>query len=261
MTQALATVAEYTPSQIAIIKQSIAKGVTDDELRHFMQVCYHTGLDPFAKEIYAIVRRDHGTPKMVIQTGIDGYRLTADRTGKYAGSDDPVFDNEKEPNRATVTVYKMVEGQRCPFTATARWDEYYPGESQGFMWKKMPCVMLSKCAEALALRKAFPAELSGLYTNEEMEQADRGGVRPEQPAEGDGAEKGGALPYRIPFGKYAKRGLEEVGLDDLRSYVDYIENKAQKDNKPIQGQVLDFVQRATAHIAAFENGGEPGSQG
>jgi hypothetical protein len=70
-----------------------------------------------------------------------------------------------------VTVYKMIAGQRCPFTATARWDQYYPGDSQGFMWRKMPHLMLGKCAEGLALRKAFPAELAGAYVKEEMDQA------------------------------------------------------------------------------------------
>jgi hypothetical protein len=71
-----------------------------------------------------------------------------------------------------VTVYKIIGNVRCPFTASARWDQYYPGDEQGFMWRKMPHLMLGKCAEALALRKAFPAELSGLYIKEEMDQAD-----------------------------------------------------------------------------------------
>jgi hypothetical protein len=119
---------------------------------------------------------------MSIQTGIDGYRLIADRTGQYAGSDDYTFDfnqtqyehmmgGKKEPTTATVTVHKIVQGHRVPFTATAAWNAYYPGDKMGFMWKKMPHLMLGKCAEALALRKAFPAELSGVYTREEMEQA------------------------------------------------------------------------------------------
>ena len=164
MTQALATVAEYTPSQIAIIKQSIAKGVTDDELRHFMQVCYHTGLDPFAKEIYAIVRRDHGTPKMVIQTGIDGYRKVAGRSQVYAGKSETTFDCcehgdcEGRPNRASVTVYKIVAGVRCPFPATGAWREFAPSANINdptmSMWRKMPHLMLGKCVEAQALRMA-----------------------------------------------------------------------------------------------------------
>lgn len=86
----------------------------------------------------------------------------------------------------------------------------------------------------------------------------RGAVYPEQPPPEEGIQNK-YVGYRIPFGKFAKRSLEEISLDDLRSYVIYIEDKAHKDNKPITGNVLDFVQRATAHIAAFENGNPGGN--
>lgn len=120
-----------------------------------------------------------------VQTGIDGYRLIADRTGKYAGSDDPIFDEgltqyqflqtgRKNPSTATVSVYKIVGGVLAKFTATAEWSAYYPGASQGYMWSKMGLLMIGKVSEALALRKAFPAELSGIYTSEEMMQAGDG---------------------------------------------------------------------------------------
>lgn len=161
----------FTKDQVELIKRTVAHGTTDDELALFLYQSRKTGLDPLAGQIHCVKRRSGEEQKMSIQTAIDGYRLIADRTGKYAGNDDPVFDDETTPTKATVTVYKIVDGQRCPFTATARWSQYFPGEKQGFMWKKMPHLMLGKCAEALALRKAFPAELSGVYTNEEMEQA------------------------------------------------------------------------------------------
>lgn len=158
----------FTDEKIGLVRRLVAVGATNDELAVFLHQCQRTGLDPLAKQIYCIKRQG----KMAIQVGIDGFRLIADRTGLYAGNDDPVFDDEKHPKRATVTVYKMVSGVRCPFTASARWEQYYPGDGpSGFMWKKMPHLMLGKCAEALALRKAFPAELSGLYTDGEMEQA------------------------------------------------------------------------------------------
>lgn len=173
MTTAIAQKAQgemltWTPDQVDLIQRTVAKGASPDEFKLFLYQCARTGLDPLARQIYAVVRGG----KMTIQTAIDGYRLVADRTGKYAGSDDATFTGEpKKDLAATVTVYKIVEGVRCPFTATARWTEYFPGDSQGAMWKKMPHTMLAKCAEALALRKAFPADLSGIYTKEEMDQA------------------------------------------------------------------------------------------
>jgi phage recombination protein Bet len=163
------------PDKIALIRSTIADGATADELKLFLYHCSRTALDPLAKQIYFQKRFNKRRQRyeMTVITGIDGYRLVADRTGQYAGNDDPVFDDEADPKKATVTVYKIIDHTRCPFTASARWDQYYPGEEQGFMWRKMPHLMLGKCAEALALRKAFPAELSGLYIKEEMDQADQ----------------------------------------------------------------------------------------
>ena len=162
-----------TPAQVDLIKSQIAVGATDDELKLFLHVADKSGLDPLSRQIYFIKR----SGKMTIQTGIDGFRAVADRTGQYVGSSDPVFEENGEiPSKATVTVNKVVGGVVGNFTATARWEEYYPGKSQGFMWDKMPHTMLGKCAEALALRKAFPAQLSGLYTGDEMDQAGDQGI-------------------------------------------------------------------------------------
>jgi len=173
MTKEVMTYNNITPAQVDLIKSQIAVGATDDELKLFLHVADKSGLDPLSRQIYFIKR----SGKMTIQTGIDGFRAVADRTGQYVGSSDPVFeDNGKIPAKATVTVNKVVGGIVGNFTATARWEEYYPGKSQGFMWDKMPHTMLGKCAEALALRKAFPAQLSGLYTGDEMDQAGDQGI-------------------------------------------------------------------------------------
>lgn len=160
------------PEKVELLKRTIAQGTTDDEFELFVHVCKRTGLDPFARQIYAIKRNTKRGPVMSIQTGIDGYRTIAQRTGEYAGQDDAAFetDSSNRPLSATVTVYRIVKGVRCPYTATARWKEYFASTS---MWDKMPFNQLSKCAEALALRKGFPAELSGVYTHDEMDQADR----------------------------------------------------------------------------------------
>ena len=161
-----------TSDQVDLIKSQIAVGATDNELKLFLHVADKSGLDPLTKHIYFIKRGG----KMTIQTGIDGFRTIADRTGQYIGSNDPVFTgNGKFPDKATVTVSKVVQGVVGEFTASARWSEYYP-DKNSFMWDKMPHTMLGKCAEALALRKAFPAQLSGLYTGDEMDQAGDEGI-------------------------------------------------------------------------------------
>jgi phage recombination protein Bet len=162
----------FSKDEMSLLREKNKK-LTDIEFGAFLEACKRYQLNPLANQIYA--RSQPATEKNPRQVTyccqIDGYRLIADRTLTYAGNEDPRYDDEKNPRRATVTVYKIVAGQRCAFEASARWDQYFPGERQGFMWKKMPHLMLGKCAEALALRKAFPAELSGLYTVEEMHQA------------------------------------------------------------------------------------------
>jgi len=159
---------QLSAEQIDLIKSTIAKDATDDELKLFIYTATRVGLDPMAKQIHFVKRGG----QMTIQTGIDGYRAIAERTGTLAGIDDAIYDDDKgiHPNKASVTVYRLVGGQKVSFTASARWNEY--NQPSGFVWKKMPFLMLGKCAESLALRKAFPNDLSGLYTNEEMAQAD-----------------------------------------------------------------------------------------
>jgi phage recombination protein Bet len=174
----------FTSRQVDLIKQHIAPGIDDANLLFFGTICQRTGLDPFARQIYIIGRSKWENGREIgktwtIQTGIDGYRLLAARTGLLAGIDDAIYDDETgdHPGKATVTVWRYMHNQheRVPFTATARWNEYRQVDSKDRLmgqWPKMPYLMLGKCAEALALRKAFPAELSGVYTGEEMAQAD-----------------------------------------------------------------------------------------
>jgi len=165
--------------KVELLKQTVARGVSDLELQLFLHACKRTGLDPFMRQIHAVKRWSAREQRevMVIQTGIDGYRLIADRTGCYAGCSDAEYELNEEgyPGLARVTVTKIVNGLPRNFTASARWKEYCQLGKDGKptpMWQRMPFFMLGKCAEALALRKAFPAELSGVYTHEEMMQAD-----------------------------------------------------------------------------------------
>jgi len=177
-------------SQINLIKQTVAKGASDEELQLFLQVCKGANLNPFMKQVHLVPRWDSKTGQEVrtIQVGIDGFRAVAESSNAYAGNDDPIFEGDKTieyttgsgdkakkktltvPEKATVKVYKLMQGQKMEFTATARWEEYYPGAKMGFQWHIRPYLMLGKCAEALALRKAFPKLLSGMYAAEELDR-------------------------------------------------------------------------------------------
>jgi phage recombination protein Bet len=157
-------------ARLQVVKQTLAPDLSDAELQLFAFVANRSGLDPFAKQVYAVKRAG----KVTFQTGIDGYRSTAERTGEYDGSDEPEFGPDKDghPEWARVTVYRYRNGRRVGQSATAFWAEFHPGQDGTGMWKKMPRNQLAKCAEALALRKAFPFVLADLYTSEEMDQAD-----------------------------------------------------------------------------------------
>lgn len=165
----------WTEEQVDLIKNTVAKGATDDELRLFLYTAKRTGLDPLTKQIHFVKRGG----QMTIQTGIDGYRAIAERTKSLAGITDPLYEVDGDkPTKATVKVYRSINGMMAEFTASARFTEYVAPYSP--LWNKMPFLMLGKCAEALALRKAFPNDLSGLYTNEEMAQAEAKPILPQK---------------------------------------------------------------------------------
>ena len=209
MSESLAIRAEQTEFDERQRSALTALGVenaTPSDLGVFFHQAQRTGLDPFSKQIYMIARRTYKNggweTKQTIQVGIDGLRLVARRAANRMGQALSIgsavwmCENgqwyEAWPRKLGVPVaakIRVTVGQGV-FDAVANTAEYMPtrlDKSSGKMkptgqWGKMPALMIAKCAEALALRKAFPMDLSGLYTFEEMDQADgdRGAFEPQQ---------------------------------------------------------------------------------
>lgn len=175
---------KFSEEEIDLIRRTVARNCTDDELAVFLHSCARCGLDPLLKQIHAIHRsdRDRGQ-QMTIQVGIDGLRIIAERTGRYAPGRPTEYQfGDGGPIAATAFVRKQThDGTWHDVGATAYYSEYCGRKNNGEpnrMWQQFPAVMLAKCAEAAALRRAFPVEASGLYTFEEMDQAENGGAAP-----------------------------------------------------------------------------------
>lgn len=179
--------ARLTPDQKHLLTDTIAKNATDDELELFLYQARAKGLDPFSGQIW-FVKYDPNKAG-TIMTGVHGLTLIAERTGTYAGIAgtwwcgpdgqwSEIWLKTDPPAAAKVTVRKlMVSGNMIDTTAVVMWDEYgKPGRAKDRSgrgtWHTLPATMIAKVARAHALREAFPAEMSGLYTREEMDQAE-----------------------------------------------------------------------------------------
>lgn len=226
---------EFTPTQLAALRQLGVDQAPEAELKMFLERCKRTGLDPFSRQIYMIGRNtrqgNQWVKRWTIQTSIDGARLiarrVADKSGAPYSTEGPFWCDSSgkwadvwlKPTPPAAAKY-VVLYKGGSFTGIARFDAYKAvnreGEVTG-LWAKMADTMLAKCAEMLALRKAFPQDMSGLYVSEEMQQADNAApvtVRA-QPV------KQAPKPRPVPTGELLNQdqiegienGFEELGLD------------------------------------------------
>lgn len=196
--------AAYTAQQMALVRKTVAKDCSEAEFDQFIHMARHLGLDPLRRQIYAFVfnKDDAGKRQLTLVTAIDGLRTIADRTNCYRpDEEEPQIEYSEEardPNlnpkglvKAKVRVFKFAHGDWHPVVGVARWDEFAPQreiweydqeagkrrptgrfelDPRKDNWRRMPHVMLAKCAEAQALRRAWPDDLSTLYEASEVDQ-------------------------------------------------------------------------------------------
>lgn len=222
---------QWDEKQIAVLRQSgIDNDITPAELAAFLHTCQRTGLDPFARQIYLVGRWDKRLRRKTYapQTSIDGYRIIAQRSGEYAGQDGPywcgsdgqwvdVWLAAEPPRAAKVGVVR--KGFAKPLYAVAKWESYVQTDKDGKtigLWAKMPDLMLAKCAEALALRKAFPNDLAGVYTAEEMAEADNPAAE---------RVKAAAEDDRFYVRQVPQSGTDEEWLADVKRRIEEIADR------------------------------------
>lgn len=207
----------WNATQLAALQQIGVQNASQGDLSVFLNFAQRTGLDPFARQIYMIGRnqktQNGWVTKWTIQASIDGLRIVAERSGDYAGQVGPefcgpdgtwrdVWTSPEPPVAARVGVLR--HGFSAPLYAVAYFSEYVQlkdGKPTS-MWASKPLLMIAKCAEALALRKAFPNDLAGLYTADEM-----GAAENPQPAPAPAAS---AVPAEEPVVE-AELVQEETG--------------------------------------------------
>lgn len=218
--------AKYSREDMELLRETICKGCTPQDFKLFMMVCHRTKLDPFAKQIHAIPRWDSKLNRfsMTIQTSIDGFRLVAERTGKYAPgkATEYQFDNGKLLSATSFIKKQTNDGSWHEVSYTAFFEEYCQKTKDGRptkFWSDMPRVMLAKVAEAACLRKCFPMELSQIYTREEMAQSE---VIETIETEEVPREKSSNVQKiaQIPFEKIEQIQQEKITPDQLFALTD-----------------------------------------
>lgn len=289
MSTALVAVPErptFTREQIDLLKRTICEGATDDELKLFTATAERLQLDPFARQVFAVKRYDSRKriEVMAIQVSIDGFRLVAERTGHYAGQLGPFWsadgkewlevwlDDDNPPAAAKVGVLR--NDFKEPLWSVATWSQYRQTNKEGNatpMWRKMGPLMLAKCAESLGLRRAFPNELSGVYTPEEMAQAAPANDEAPEPAyrvpkatgekSDDGTvevKRGKVTTHEPPIGEGQKAEIaglqmqmgmtdEQLGVAIKKLYeVDTVDALASS-------QAADFIRRGRKKLDAAKN--------
>lgn len=269
---------DFTQEKLELIKNTVAQGASDLELKLFIEQCKRTGLDPISRQIYFMKDRNG---KVNVQTSIDGFRLIAERSGDYQGQTPAqwcgqdgvwvdVWLSNDLPAAARIGVWK--KNFREPLYAVATFQEYAQRKANGdlnYIWGTKPALMLSKVAEALALRKAFPNDMSGIYTQDEYtpEAAPKEITKttivnpniisveelPKNHEKEDSHIVHIQKPdYVIKFGKFKGQVISSIPIEELKNYADWITNAAKEANKPPKADAQEFLDQVEMLIGSLK---------
>lgn len=243
---ALVAVPEHSREEIDALKNTIKasnRDMTDAQFTVFMAAARHLGLDPLARQVVPIFQ----SGRMTVQTTIDGFRLIAERTRKYRGQLGPfwcgpdgewkdVWLSDGAPTAAKVGV------KRSDFDEVMWGVARFKSYAKGGTWQQMPDVMIAKVAESLALRKAFPAELSGAYIREEMMQA-----------QADGEAEDDVAPLSRPASAPARRDTPRT-TSEPSTIVDAAPAPAQRESTQAAPPAADTPvdSMALTHASALD---------
>lgn len=248
-------------SELQLVKDIYAKNSTDQELAHFIRTSHRLKLSIEARQIFLVKRWDSSLKREVAtpQVSIDGQRLVAERTGDYVPGRAAEYEYRNDRlYKATAYLKKFAKGGWHEVEASAFYEEYVQTTKEGSpnsMWRKYPHVMLAKCAESLALRKAFPNDLSGVYTDVEMGTDDAdvigGPIEAVSPAEPPRRATKSQLIEEAKQEEPPLTELEAVRLEQIKSLMIATAYSQSAIYKAISSFTGDPAKRETGYLAVL----------
>lgn len=232
---------QFSSAQLKMIRDTYANGCSESEFEMLMHIASARRLNPLFRQIWFVKRPkyDPRTRTSVdvwsAQVSIDGLRCIAERSGLYDGQDEPEFtyvQGNDYPVLVKVRVYK--KGIPRPFVGVAHFSEYVAKTRDGAMttmWKEKPHIMISKCAESIALRKAFPEDMAGLYVEEEMDASARHEEESDAAPRKKAVLAAAALPAALPE--------PELPTDELKAEYEALLLKADEKTRGVVETWLD----------------------
>lgn len=231
MSTAVATISNsasrYDQADIVnTIRQTVAKGANDAQLRMFLEVCKRTGLDPFLKEIWYVPE------KGIIMAGRDGYLRVANENPNFDGMETRVERDEKNvPIKAVCTVWR--KDRTHAIICEAYYSEY---KKSSPVWSQYPSAMISKVAEVLALKRSFA--INGVVTEEEIGDGSGSASAAQVIAE----QKIEAMKAGVPAAELVEvLPREESAAPDLTEQLQQSIDHARKTRARKSGTKLDLL--------------------